>query len=226
MSAFYLQFSLKKEKDNIVLGVSSVRPEKYNELINFTVKYSEIKIVNVLDGISKLSDVIRTNVQGYGADRLMGLYGALVYTPAPLFTVDCGTALTINFLDEYRVFRGGAILPGIGSQLRALHNFTEQLPLPGIKKPETYIGTTTETAMLAGVVGGAGGAVRSLVEHMWWESGNQGMSPVLITGGEAAVLLPELRDWFPIQHCPRLVREGIADATRRIIQIEDYGNNA
>ncbi len=220
-----IEILLKSENSQIVVGVSSVRPDKFNELKKISSLYPKVRIINVLECIANDRDCIQTSVQGFGADRLFGLYGALLHIPPPLFTVDCGTAMTINFLDSSCVFRGGAILPGMGSQLHALHEFTEQLPFLEAVSPSKYTGTATAAAMMAGVVGGAGGAVRRLVENMWAEAEDYGIPRIIVTGGEASVLLPELADWpLSVAHFPHLVREGILHTTQRIIEREQHGN--
>ncbi len=210
---------LQNKNAEVVVGVSSVRPEKLKDLIKYCGIYTTIKIVNPVDAVAHITNGIQIVAHGAGADRLLGLYGALLYSPPPFFTIDCGTAITVNFVDSEGVFRGGAILPGIGSQLRALHEFTEQLPLLDATSPAAYIGGATETAMMAGVVGGAGGAVRRLIEKMWCEAEGMGTPVVIVTGGEADVLLPELSDWaFPVQHRQNLVREGVLYATQRSLE--------
>lgn len=212
------------EKARIFIGVSSVRPERYSELIKVGESVEKLIFFNLKESFCDIPAGIRTSVHGFGADRLLGLYGALLHSTPPLFTVDCGTAITINFLDSSLEFCGGAILPGIGTQLRALHEFTEQLPSVVAAVPASYLGTATAHAMLSGVVGGAAGAVRTLIERMWRESQGRGTPTIFITGGEAELLLAQLSDWsWSVVHAPRLVREGVVDVTRRLVEHKQPG---
>ena len=65
-----------------------------------------------------------------GIDRLAGAVAAnRVRDPAkPAIVVHVGSAITVNLVTADGVFRGGAILPGLGTSARALHDFTDLLP--------------------------------------------------------------------------------------------------
>ena len=66
-----------------------------------------------------------------GVDRLLDAVAAnRLRDPArPAVVVDVGTAITVDALSADGVFLGGAILPGIAMSARALHEFTDMLPL-------------------------------------------------------------------------------------------------
>ncbi len=66
-----------------------------------------------------------------GVDRLLDALAANgLRTPdQPAVVVDVGTAITVDLVSREGVFLGGAILPGIGMSAKALHAFTDLLPL-------------------------------------------------------------------------------------------------
>ncbi len=64
-----------------------------------------------------------------GVDRWCALIGARAMTQKPCLVVGCGTATTIDTLDESGHFLGGMILPGYGLMRWSLARNTAQLPL-------------------------------------------------------------------------------------------------
>ena len=78
--------------------------------------------------------------------------------------VDFCSAVTVDLVEDEGTLVGGAILPGLKMQLRALHEYTAALTevKPGL--PETPYGRNTTEAMQTGVCRGVVGAVRALVE--------------------------------------------------------------
>lgn len=64
-----------------------------------------------------------------GVDRWCALIGARALTQKACLVVGCGTATTVDTLDEDGCFRGGLILPGYGLMRWSLARNTAQLPL-------------------------------------------------------------------------------------------------
>lgn len=65
-----------------------------------------------------------------GADRVAAAVGATVRFPGrDCLVLDLGTCLTADLVDAGMTFRGGLISPGLHLRLRAMHTFTERLPL-------------------------------------------------------------------------------------------------
>ena len=83
---------------------------------------------------------------------------------------------------------GGAILPGIGLQMRALHEYTAALPLvkPGV--PELPYGTNTVEAIQTGVCRGIAGAVRNITEG--YATHLNRWPQLVATGGDAELMMP------------------------------------
>jgi type III pantothenate kinase len=63
-----------------------------------------------------------------GIDRALALFGAGEIYGYPVLVIDGGTALTITGVDDNRHLLGGAILPGLRLQSRALATGTAALP--------------------------------------------------------------------------------------------------
>ena len=76
----------------------------------------------------------------------------------PAIVVDLGTAITVDVIDADGAFLGGAIMPGIATSARAMHEFTDLLPLVEMWKlgqPPAPLGTATVAAMQAGLYWGS-----------------------------------------------------------------------
>ena len=146
-----------------------------------------------------------------GIDRLLGAVAAnrLRTAGRPAVVVGMGTAVTINLIGPDGAFRGGAILPGIGMSARALHAFTDMLPLidmHALTEPPPAVGDATIPAMTSGLFWGAVGGVRQLIELFGRHVG--GEPEVFLTGGAA----PSVAKLFgeKARYEPTLVLDGIA----------------
>lgn len=128
-----------------------------------------------------------------GADRVANAIAAAAFYPLPALIVDCGTAITIEIVDEQRRFLGGAIAPGRKLMRKILSCGTAQLPeVPFPESLPDHPGRNTVEAIQFGVDRGAIGLVRELLTA---SRTNIPIKSYLVTGGDAALFaaaLPEL----------------------------------
>jgi type III pantothenate kinase len=114
-----------------------------------------------------------------GCDRLAAAVGACTLFPATdCMIIDCGTAITIDFVGYNGEFLGGNISPGLQTRFSALHTSTGKLPLGQITDMPQSIGTTTDTAIAAGVLQGALYEIEGYIEQ-------NAPSTIIFTGGDA-----------------------------------------
>ena len=93
--------------------------------------------------------------QTLGKDRLAAVVGAYsMYPDRNLLVIDAGTAITYELVEAGGIYRGGNISPGMTTRFRALHTFTKKLPLVAEEEQIPMIGTSTRSAIQAGVVNG------------------------------------------------------------------------
>ena len=93
--------------------------------------------------------------QTLGKDRIAAVVGASYLQPGKnLLVIDAGTAITYEVIEASGVYRGGNISPGMTTRFLSLHNFTKRLPLVQEEKDIPLVGTTTVSALQAGVVNG------------------------------------------------------------------------
>ena len=159
-----------------------------------------------------------------GIDRLVDAVAVnrLRRPGSPAVIVDVGTAITVDLVSADGAFLGGAILPGIGMSARALHEFTDLLPLVDVSEltaPPPALGTATEPAIESGLFWGTIGAIRELVERLcetasggaagWGGSSTATRSQqVFLTGGAGAAVAELLGP--DARYVPHLTLAGIA----------------
>ena len=104
----------------------------------------------------------------------MVLFGAVA-------VADFGTATTIDCVSHQGIFLGGAILPGLNLAAKALHEYTDALPEVELQIPTGVYGTNTIASIQHGIIYGAIGALRGIVERYATELGR--WPQVVVTGG-------------------------------------------
>ncbi len=148
-----------------------------------------------------------------GMDRLANVVSVnrLRRPGVPAIVIDMGTALTVDLVSTEGAFAGGAILPGIAMSARALHEFTDLLPLVEVTEPPPVLGTSTQAAMCSGLYWGAVGAVRELVGQM---ADCQNEVEIFLTGGAGPLFANVLacKSEQPPQFIPHLTLAGLAIA--------------
>ncbi len=145
-----------------------------------------------------------------GPDRWAALLGGRKLAQGALGVIDCGTAITVDVLDENDVFLGGAIMPGLRlareSLLRKAH---------GIKEPgfdlRAVLGRSTAECVSSGVQYGSAGGVDRLVGEIENILGQ----PLrwFLTGGDGPSLLPLVA--VQASYEPELVLIGLNEALKR-----------
>ncbi|HEY9861882.1 MAG TPA: type III pantothenate kinase, partial [Candidatus Obscuribacterales bacterium] len=120
-----------------------------------------------------------------GIDRALALWGAGEVYGWPVLVIDAGTALTFTG-GAQRQLVGGAILPGLSLQVRALADKTAALP--AIALPETLPkrwANDTQGAIASGIVYMVLAGVMDFIQD--WRQAFPG-SAVVITGGDRTLL--------------------------------------
>lgn len=148
-----------------------------------------------------------------GTDRVCAAAAAFERTQQACTVVDFGTAVTVDLVDDGGTFAGGAILPGLSLQARALAEGTAQLPLVDVTQPERAVGRDTAEAIRSGICFGLPGAVRVLVERYATDLGT--WPQVVATGGDLPAML-ELCDFID-SPVPNLTLLGVGLAHARSV---------
>lgn len=129
-----------------------------------------------------------------GKDRIAAAVGAFdLYPETNLLIIDAGTAITYDIVNASGEFLGGNISPGIGMRFKALHAFTDKLPLVKQQPFDRLFGTNTEEAILAGVQNGVIFEVDRAIDTFKDFYKNL---KVIITGGNAEFFERKLKNSF------------------------------
>ncbi|MFZ2285583.1 MAG: type III pantothenate kinase [Bacteroidales bacterium] len=139
-----------------------------------------------------------------GVDRLAAAAGGLVHhRGADLLVIDAGSALTVDLVSD-GAYRGGSISPGLSMRFRALHEYTDRLPLVTRSAGFSFPGQTTEEAIAAGVVMGM---VYEINEYIRTFEEKHEKLITVITGGDSELLSSRTDKKLFIY--PDLVTEGL-----------------
>jgi len=117
----------------------------------------------------------------------------------------------VDLVDDDGILLGGAILPGLRLQLRALHDFTARLPAVEPVFLEAAFGRDTTEAIQTGVCRGLAGGVRWIIEGYATQLNR--WPQVVATGGDLAFMLPHCD--FVDSPVPYLTLRGVGIAFRK-----------
>ena len=121
-----------------------------------------------------------------GTDRVVSAAMAYDRIDGAVAVASFGTAITIDCVNDKGVFLGGAILPGLRISLVSLAENTSALPEVQLESAVECPGRDTKGAMNAGVIFGAVGALREIVERFATKLGR--WPELILTGGDANII--------------------------------------
>lgn len=117
-----------------------------------------------------------------GKDRIAAAVGAnKIYPNRDLLIIDAGTAITYDFVTHKNAYLGGFITPGLNMRFKALHQFTDKLPLLKANTPEHYQGNSTDSSIMGGVQLGLEGEINRMILFF---SATPNELIIILTGGD------------------------------------------
>ena len=194
------------------ITISSVVPE-----VNDYIAQAIIDITGITPHFFNLNDALRTididieSPSQLGKDRRADAVGAVLCHGVPAIVIDMGTATTVGVIDENKCFKGGMIIPGVKTSLKALSTKASQLPMVSIEKPEHIIGRNTLECMQSGILYGNAAMVDGIIDRI--RPTLHGDVKVIATGGMARQIIPFCRNEIVIDNTLQL--KGVLLATRR-----------
>lgn len=151
--------------------------------------YAQLNLISLQD--IKLTNLYPT----IGIDRALATWGAIATYHQACLVIDGGTALTFTGVNEQGKLIGGAILPGLRSQLLTLKQKTAALPeieLPNHLPLRWAL--DTDTAIASGILYTA---ISGIHDYILDWLGQFPSSQVIFTGGDGELLLRSLHQQFP-----------------------------
>ncbi len=149
-------------KHGIISSVVDL-PEDVNALLNSV----GVKFLRFTSDVPVPIQIHYQTPHTLGADRVAAVVAAHEQQPGKdLLVIDAGTCVTYEFIDKQGAYRGGNISPGVQMRLKALHTYTNRLPLVSSEGDVPMYGNTTETAIRAGVMQGLRFEMEGYITHM------------------------------------------------------------
>ena len=135
--------------------------------------------------------ILYNHPESLGLDRIANAVAAYSRFPQEnILSIQAGSCLVYDFIDDKGNYRGGAISPGLNMRFKALHTFTGKLPQFNIREIDFRIGNTTQQSIESGVINGVIYEINGFMEHYKREM--PGVK-VLISGGDSDYLQKSIK---------------------------------
>ncbi len=135
-----------------------------------------------------------------GVDRWLTLLASHRYYPGNICIVDCGSAVTIDYLAANGQHQGGLIAPGVQMMKQSLNTGTASLPADH-KQREVTIADNTESAIHSGCVLAVTALIKQASHYKEQEY------QLVLTGGDARMIAEQFSETIILD--PNLVMRGL-----------------
>ncbi|MBQ9434757.1 MAG: type III pantothenate kinase [Bacteroidales bacterium] len=130
--------------------------------------------------------------QTLGLDRIANAVGAFsLYPHHDILSIQAGTCLVFDFVDHNGRYLGGSISPGLEMRFKALHHFTQKLPLVTKRDIDFFIGNSTQHSIESGVMHGIIDEINTSIDRYAQQATDL---KVLLTGGDSAFLCNSIKN--------------------------------
>lgn len=142
-----------------------------------------------------------------GSDRWCALIGAYHEVDSDVIVIDCGSAITIDIVNQSGEHLGGYILPGLTMMKKSLGLDTAQVKVNTNSLESNTISPaqTTSGCVAAGVKLAMVSLIEAVIKQQLTHSGNL---KIFLTGGDAAIVAEHLMTEY--LNIPDLVIRGLA----------------
>jgi type III pantothenate kinase len=167
-SALFYQKELRDEfaHSNLEEARDFWKKLRFEQCIVSSVKWTELELKELLPFEFQLlnHDTKLPIGNKYGSPKTLGLDriaaaigGWSMANGKPVLSIDLGSCITFDLVDQSGAYLGGAISPGLAMRARAMKEFTARLPLVELKnKPRELIGNSTVSCIQIGIWSGVG----------------------------------------------------------------------
>lgn len=127
-----------------------------------------------------------------GQDRIALVSAAAkAYPTQNTLVIDAGTCVTYDFKNNRNEYLGGAISPGLLMRYKAMHTFTEKLPLLEPEEGIALIGNSTRSSIHSGAILGLISEIDGVIDmyQVQYED-----LTVILTGGDAQFLCKRFKN--------------------------------
>nr|WP_242926311.1 type III pantothenate kinase [Pontibacter vulgaris] len=173
--------------DNAIVASVAGKPQTIKARLAVSGSFVELSAQTALPVINKYK-----TPQTLGADRIAGAAGAHYFFPnRNCLVIDAGTCITYDFTDNQAQYHGGAIAPGLRMKFKALHTFTQRLPLVEQTSENLILtGQTTQESIESGVLTGTVAELQGIINAYTERSPDL---VVILCGGDAGFFESKLK---------------------------------
>ena len=142
-----------------------------------------------------------------GNDRIAGAVAASnIFPKQNILKIDFGSCITYDFVNTKGEYTGGGISPGMMMRFKALHGYTQKLPLVDPMETKIFhlVGTDTPSSIRSGVIFGIKNEVLGIINEYELRFG---AVKIVATGGDEGLFVTLLEK--EIFARPFLVAEGL-----------------
>lgn len=143
-----------------------------------------------------------------GVDRWLALCAVWQKTHSPVCIIDCGTAITIDVLNENGEHQGGLICAGLSLMKNSLATNTADLPLANLAH-KIGLATETQAAIFNGTLFAACGLIEKTMTKL------PENTQLFLTGGDAEIIATQLECPFILES--NLVLQGLNVVLNQIV---------
>ncbi len=127
-----------------------------------------------------------------GHDRIALISAAASEYPGKnVLVIDAGSCVTYDLKTAENEYLGGAISPGIQMRYKAVHTFTQNLPLLEPEGEMQLIATTTKNCIHSGIINGITAEIDGIISQ--YKDQFQDLT-IILTGGDAQILCKRLKN--------------------------------
>lgn len=174
-------------------AISSVVPEVTEKIITAVANNIRFRPTLLSPELFLKLNMKIPKIYEIGADLVANAYAANKIYAQNTIIVDFGTALTFTIYEHSKGIKGVTIAPGLKTISSTLSNNTAQLPQVDIVLPNSAIGTSTSTAIRAGILFGFIGMVKEIISRIKAELNDSYI--VVATGGHSGTI-KDIADQF------------------------------
>lgn len=180
------EFFLSNSVNTVFIGSVIHLPPNFAKEFNLTIKSlhsgSHLPIKNAYKTPESL-----------GNDRLANAVGAFTanQNSGPVLSIDMGTCIKYDFVNQAGEYLGGAISPGLQMRFKSLHHFTQKLPLVDYSSLSPFIGQTSVESIQSGVIHGIAAEMDGFIDRYKAEFPQL---KVFLTGGDAQYFNQSLKN--------------------------------
>jgi len=152
-----------------------------------------------------------------GSDRLANAIGAFTISPnRDNLIIDAGTCLKFDLINSENNYLGGSISPGLKMRAKALHTFTDKLPLVEEFNSAKLVGDSTLSSIFSGIVNGLSSEIKEMINNY---KNNYPELQVFLTGGDSEFIYPMVdrqkssifaHDYITLLGLNRILKENVS----------------